>query len=76
MVINSSGVWDTARVLKINKNTVINTLKKADNLFQVNPNFQTPASDTQIFVPEARLKQVNSGHLSKKVELTLDLVCG
>ena len=26
--INSSGVRDTARVLKINKNTVINTLKK------------------------------------------------
>jgi len=28
MAINSSGVRDTARVLKINKNTVINTLKK------------------------------------------------
>ena len=28
MAINSSGVRDTARVLKINKNTVIRTLKK------------------------------------------------
>jgi len=28
MAINSSGIRDTARVLKINKNTVINTLKK------------------------------------------------
>ena len=29
MAINSSGIRDTARVLKINKNTVINTLKKS-----------------------------------------------
>jgi len=28
MAINASGIRDTARVLKINKNTVINTLKK------------------------------------------------
>jgi len=28
MAINASGVRDTARVLKINKNTVISTLKK------------------------------------------------
>ena len=28
MAINSSGIRDTARVLNINKNTVINTLKK------------------------------------------------
>jgi transposase-like protein len=28
MAINSSGIRDTARVLQINKNTVINTLKK------------------------------------------------
>jgi len=28
MAINSSGIRDTARVLKINKNTVISTLKK------------------------------------------------
>jgi transposase-like protein len=29
MAINSSGIRDTARVLKINKNTVIDTLKKS-----------------------------------------------
>ncbi len=28
MAINASGIRDTARVLKINKNTVINRLKK------------------------------------------------
>ena len=28
MAINGSGIRDTARVLKINKNTVISTLKK------------------------------------------------
>ena len=28
MAINGSGIHDTARVLKINKNTVISTLKK------------------------------------------------
>ncbi|MCK5831360.1 MAG: hypothetical protein KAH20_13780 [Methylococcales bacterium] len=28
MAINGSGIRDTARVLKINKNTAINTLKK------------------------------------------------
>ncbi len=28
MAINNSGIRDTARVLKINKNTVIRTLKK------------------------------------------------
>ncbi|MDD5581383.1 MAG: IS1 family transposase [Methylobacter sp.] len=37
MAINSSGNLDTARVLKINKNTVINTLKKVSALVQVNP---------------------------------------
>ena len=39
MAINSSGIRDTARVLKINKNTVISTLKKASNIVQVNPLF-------------------------------------
>lgn len=34
-ILNSSGVRNTARVLKINKNTVISHLKKA--LIQVNP---------------------------------------
>ena len=37
MAMNGSGIRDTARVLNIHKNTVINTLKK--NLVQVNPNF-------------------------------------
>jgi len=32
MAINGSGIRDTARVLKINKNTVINTLKKKQKL--------------------------------------------
>lgn len=40
MAINSSGIRDTARVLKINKNTVIRTLKnKEDSIVQVNPMF-------------------------------------
>jgi hypothetical protein len=37
MAINSSGIRNTARVLKINKNTMIRTLKKASTLVQVNP---------------------------------------
>jgi len=40
MAINGSGICDTACVLKINKNTVISTLKKSNRLVQVNPNFQ------------------------------------
>ena len=32
MAINGSGIRDTARVLKINKNTVIRTLKKSQYL--------------------------------------------
>jgi transposase-like protein len=35
MAINGSGIRDTARVLKINKNTIISTLKKANALVQV-----------------------------------------
>lgn len=38
MAINSSGIRDTARVLKVNKNTVISTLKKKEaRLVQVTP---------------------------------------
>jgi len=49
MAINASGIRDTARVLKINKNTVINTLKKKEgSLVQVNPNFQIPTADAKI----------------------------
>ena len=36
MVINGSGIRDTARVLKIDKGTIISTLKKATTLIQVN----------------------------------------
>jgi transposase-like protein len=32
MAINGSGIRDTARVLKIDKNTAISTLKKAADL--------------------------------------------
>jgi len=40
MAINGNGIRDTARILKINKNTVISTLKKkADRIARVNPNF-------------------------------------
>ena len=42
MAINSSGTRDSARVLKINKNTVTRTLKnKGNSLVQVNPIFQS-----------------------------------
>ena len=38
MAINGSGIRDTGRVLKIDKNTVLNTLRnKAASLVQVNP---------------------------------------
>lgn len=37
MAINGSGIRDTARVLNINKNTIIRTLKKAHTLLQVHP---------------------------------------
>ncbi|SMN01706.1 iso-IS1 ORF1 [uncultured Candidatus Thioglobus sp.] len=41
MAINGSGIRDTARVLGVDKNTVISQLKKKKNsLVQVNPNFQ------------------------------------
>lgn len=40
MAINSNGIQDTARVLKINKNTVISTLKRKEaSIVQVNPRF-------------------------------------
>lgn len=56
MAINSSGIRDTARVLKINKNTVIRTLKNKENsLVQVNPLFQTFDQGKPL---EVRLEQV------------------
>ena len=57
MAINGSGIRDTARVLKINKNTVISILKKkVDRIVHVNPNFQTmnPAENLAVeFVCES-----------------------
>jgi IS1 family transposase len=51
MAINGSGIRDTARVLKINKNTVISTLKKkSSRLVQVNPNIQTLNSGRNVAV--------------------------
>ena len=41
MAINSSGVRDTARVLRINKNTVINTNTFATFDFSLKYNFQS-----------------------------------
>jgi insertion element IS1 protein InsB len=40
MSINGSGIRDTARVLNINKNIVISTLKKSSCIVQVNPKSQ------------------------------------
>lgn len=37
MAINGSGIRDTARVLKINKNTIIRTLKKSQHLGTSSP---------------------------------------
>lgn len=39
MALNGSGIRDTARVLKINMNTVMNTLKKAGQVRSVNPTY-------------------------------------
>ena len=51
MAINSSGIWDTARVLKIDKNTVISILKsKEDSLVQVNPIFLSENTETPLDV--------------------------
>ncbi len=56
MTINSSGTRDTARVLKINKNTVTRTLKnKESSLVQMNPLFQTFDQGRPL---EVRLEQV------------------
>ena len=41
IAINSSGIRETARVLKINKNTVINTLKKRKQTRPSKPRFSS-----------------------------------
>lgn len=51
MAINSSGIRDTARVLKIDKNTVISILKsKEDSLVQVNPIFLSGNTESPLDV--------------------------
>jgi len=56
MAINSWGTRDTARVLKINKNTVTRTLKSKENsLVQANPLFHTFDQGKSL---EVRLEQV------------------
>ncbi len=55
MAINGSGIRDTARVLAINKNTVIRTLKKENSIVQVNPLFNTLNTEIPM---EVRLERV------------------
>ena len=56
MAINSRGIRDTARALKINKNTVIRTLiKKQNHIVQVKPLFYTLETETPL---EVRLERV------------------
>ena len=55
MAINGSGIRDTAQVLKIDKNTIISTLKKANTLVQVNPNLFELSADGGL---EVRLEAV------------------
>ena len=51
MAINGSGIRDTGRVLKINKNTVISVLKnKASSLVQVNPKIVELSASSQLNV--------------------------
>ena len=45
MALNGSGLRDTARVLAINKGTVISTLKKSE---------QPPAGQSRLFGPDGR----------------------
>ena len=56
MAINGSGIRDTARVLHINKNTVIATLKKKEKgIIHINPNFKTSPSESALEVRLARV---------------------
>lgn len=60
MAINSSGIRDTERILSIAKGTVISTLKKADTLIQVNPNFY-------------KLAKAAGGELDMRLEAILEV---
>ncbi|NOQ15604.1 MAG: hypothetical protein GQ581_00940 [Methyloprofundus sp.] len=55
MVINLSEIWYTARILKLNKNIVINTLKKKQPC-PSKPDNQAPTEDTEIAVFVKNLK--------------------
>ena len=55
MAINGSGIRDTARVLHINKNTVIATLKKEKGIIHINPSFKTRPSESALEVRLARV---------------------
>ena len=56
MAINGSGIRDTARVLHINKNTVIATLKKKEKgIIHINPNLKTSPSGSALEVRLARV---------------------
>jgi transposase-like protein len=50
MSINGNGIRDTARVLKINKNTVISTLKKVEQHRPSKSKFQTLNSAANLAV--------------------------
>ena len=57
MAMNGNGIRDTARVLKVNRNTVMNYFKKSNRVLFVNPAY--------VFMPYAikYLKYIKCGHL-------------
>ena len=40
MAMNGNGIRDTARVLKVNRNTVMNHFKKSNRVLFVNPAYE------------------------------------
>jgi hypothetical protein len=85
MAINGSGIRDTARVLHINKNTVIATFKKKEKgIIHINPTFKTSPSESALEVRLARVceeaeldeqwsfvgKKSNQRWLSELVDIT------
>ncbi|MDI1294119.1 MAG: IS1-like element transposase [Methylobacter sp.] len=63
ITINGSGIRDTGRVLGINKNTVISTLKKQALLTQVNPIVNTLAASDGM---EVRLEAVCEAEMDEQ----------
>ncbi len=45
MAMNENGIRDTARVLKVNRNTVMNHFKKSNRVLFVNPSYAFMPSD-------------------------------